>query len=1278
MKNKEMKVKAMSMAVAMSMVVGLCPSTIFAATGSQTAKDGTYTKTAHVTRTEDDSDDEWNEYDVEVSLKVEDGKFSEITVTPKEGYDEGNAKYLNKAYSKSKGFKTKLEGQAATEDTINSWDTVSGATRTSDAIKKAALEAIQSAPAAGETVTIDTAKLESAIAAAEKLTESDYTADSWSAMQTKLTVAKAALKAKESQSAVDTAADELNAAVKALKKAEVAKETYVLMNIPYSEFYAADKVAGADSVSSATKAKTRSKLVAGSYHVNSDGTDITGITYPVKISDASVLKNYTQITDDSKLSITVNMKGKETTTEYNGKDALFESASYSYYILSETPSYYKEATVNADGSFSFSEVKGATAQKLSDASIDFTTDTKYGDYELDVNGLPDTVNTVYGVVISTKEGDNYGLRHLENIWKKKELAWSTGFVTTSHGNTLNSKDYEKMMGQTINKITYYTDNGIYEIDADQYVPVKFNGTIAAENADVESGKVNVTVEGLPSDYQAEYTVKGLEDVQVKEGVLTYKTKGAETGRYTLKVSDKSGKYADLKTDFELTTEAVPVVFNSESAALVAAEGYAADDVTSYVKNIKSVTVDGTEYAATGKRAVKIIKEDGTIDTTAAPFKNAENGQEFKITVKATGYAKDCEFTYTVVQESEYTYAYVGLSWAEYWAAENVQAAGNTSSSNAKDSKGESDKGAFDTVTRATVNHGLHRGSFQCNAVIKAENGKEYAVEYWTDGTTAVLTDGSKITFNRGEITEESGATTKMTEYDVLGLKYVPVKVKTSDLEALKANYRVIENGSELAGGYSEKNLVGYTGLVANVTENTNGLKTATKNEDGSFSFSARVNNGSESGIKDQALKTAPTAEEAGLKVKEASGSYGEFLRVDLTGNYGDLGSNLQTVTWTYYGDDSTYTNAKATYGTKFAADNWMHKSMGIQLGLTESQRCQLPAGYDGTGYWTLTVYALGYADYTIQFQATEDNIAKPAGDADSTPLKNIIEEAKALKESDYTPESWAANYESIQNELQECEEMLENIAEQTQYGVNEQIGHLREAIDALVKAEFKLNATSGNLYTKKTTTLKVATNLTGTVTWKSSNTKVATVNSKGVVTAKTAGKATITATLNGKTATYKLTVKNPSIAAKASATTIYTKGKTAAKITVTKYGVSGTTKFTSSNKSIATVDSKGVVRAKKAGTVKITVQVGSYKKVVTIKVRNASLKLAKTAATVKRGKTTTIKVSAVPTGKVTYTSSNKKIATVTSKGVVKGVKKGTATITVKCNGMTAKFKVTVK
>jgi len=119
MKNKEMKVKAMSMAVAMSMVVGLCPSTIFAATGSQTAKDGTYTKTAHVARTaeDDENEDEWNEYDVEVSLKVEDGKFSAITVTPGEGYNAESDSYFAKAVSKSKGIQKMLVGKAATEDT---------------------------------------------------------------------------------------------------------------------------------------------------------------------------------------------------------------------------------------------------------------------------------------------------------------------------------------------------------------------------------------------------------------------------------------------------------------------------------------------------------------------------------------------------------------------------------------------------------------------------------------------------------------------------------------------------------------------------------------------------------------------------------------------------------------------------------------------------------------------------------------------------------------------------------------------------------------------------------------------------------------------------------------------------------------------------------------------------------------------------------------------------------------------------------------------------------
>lgn len=214
----------------------------------------------------------------------------------------------------------------------------------------------------------------------------------------------------------------------------------------------------------------------------------------------------------------------------------------------------------------------------------------------------------------------------------------------------------------------------------------------------------------------------------------------------------------------------------------------------------------------------------------------------------------------------------------------------------------------------------------------------------------------------------------MKDYKVYGLKYVPVAVKSSDFEAFKAKYSVVENDSTLIGGYGENYLKAYE-VTASVDKNTNGLKTAEKQSDGSFTFTQRNNNGSSSGIKDQALKNADLSN-MGATVKSANGSYGEFLRVDFTKGYGDLGANMQAVKWTYYGNDSTRSTALATYGTKFAADNWMHKNNGIQLGLTDSIRCQLPKGYDGTGYWSLTIYALGYADSTYNFKATDANIDK--------------------------------------------------------------------------------------------------------------------------------------------------------------------------------------------------------------------------------------------------------------------------------------------------------------
>ena len=402
---------------------------------------------------------------------------------------------------------------------------------------------------------------------------------------------------------------------------------------------------------------------------------------------------------------------------------------------------------------------------------------------------------------------------------------------------------------------------------------------------------------------------------------------------------------------------------------------------------------------------------------------------------------------THAADDEYSYVYAGLTWQEYWANEGVYNAGDVTSSNEKDTKGEYDKGAFDTVTRATTNHGLHRGSYQCMATIDTEDGKKYELAGWTGDAKnqiMILTDGTQLSYSKGVITNTDGTTSKLSSYEVTGIKYVPVKVKTSDLADFEQHYKVVKNGEKLYGGFGENKLSSYE-YTAAVNADTNGLKTAVKNADGTYSFSARQT-GSGKSFAEQDISVAANITST---VKDATGSYGEFLRVDINGDgYGALGAMMQAVKWTYYGNDATRTNAVATYGTKFAADNWMHKVMGIQLGLTDSARCQLPAGYDGTGYWSLTVYALGYTDTTIKFEATDANIVKiKAPVSDTSKLSAAIAAADALNEADYTAESWAA----MKLEYEEAVDALA-VAEY-QADVDEATEHLTAAINALVKVD---------------------------------------------------------------------------------------------------------------------------------------------------------------------------------------------------------------------------------
>ena len=112
--------------------------------------------------------------------------------------------------------------------------------------------------------------------------------------------------------------------------------------------------------------------------------------------------------------------------------------------------------------------------------------------------------------------------------------------------------------------------------------------------------------------------------------------------------------------------------------------------------------------------------------------------------------------------------------------------------------------------------------------------------------------------------------------------------------------------------------------------------------------------------------------------------------------------------------------------------------------------------------------------------------------------------------------------------------------------------------------------------------------------------------------------------------------------------------------------------YSSSNTAVAEVSPVGTVTIIGAGTAKITIKaegnsnVAPAKKVITVKIAKAKAKITAFGGLVKRRETHDLHAETTSGAKLTFTSSNKKIASVTKKGIVKGLKKGTVTITIKC------------
>lgn len=196
--------------------------------------------------------------------------------------------------------------------------------------------------------------------------------------------------------------------------------------------------------------------------------------------------------------------------------------------------------------------------------------------------------------------------------------------------------------------------------------------------------------------------------------------------------------------------------------------------------------------------------------------------------------------------------------------------------------------------------------------------------------------------------------------------------------------------------------------------------------------------------------------------------------------------------------------------------------------------------------------------------------------------------------------------------------------------------------------------------------------------WSSKDPSIATVTADGTVTGIAPGTTEITATTEDGTElsdTCTIVVKAPSLTVNKTNMTLY-KGKKGSIQATTAPSAAIT--FRSSRPDIASVNNKGSVTAKKAGSCTITASANGLSKTVKITVKQPTLKLAKTSLTVRVKKSTKIKVTTTPSAKITYKSSDRRIATVDTAGRVIGRRKGSCKITVRANGLSKTVKITVK
>ncbi len=316
--------------------------------------------------------------------------------------------------------------------------------------------------------------------------------------------------------------------------------------LSYTDYYAGDtSIAEYDAMSSATTKKNAMFPNEDTTEVTENGYQILGVkNVPVAVSE-SLYKEAQEKKEagtiepgsvyEKAAAITLNENPAEPTAQYK--------------ILQE------------NGTYSATVVTGQAKITVNDAKVALKTTSNWGDYELDVTETStkyirntrsdegfEVNSNIMGAIIETTDGTRVGLRYMNEIWVQPyELAFN---ADTAAG--------KQLIGKTVNKIIYLMPNASYEYTFAEGVYIKpqagEEAKLSAEvSEDLLSAKVDLSK--LPEDLKApkisvsykvgRSTTYYAQEVELKNGVVTFTQKGVPNKNYTVTVSSEN--YADIST-----------------------------------------------------------------------------------------------------------------------------------------------------------------------------------------------------------------------------------------------------------------------------------------------------------------------------------------------------------------------------------------------------------------------------------------------------------------------------------------------------------------------------------------------------------------------------------------------------------------------------------------------------------------------------------------------------------------------------------------------------------